>query len=93
MCCRDQALGRQDAVLLQLARAQQFAVVVHAHPARFGRHGDVFLAQGDALAMQLLSATAGVVLMGLLATWLEFNKRLDKSLQERRALPVPSLNS
>lgn len=48
---------------------------------------------GDALAMQLFSATVGVVLMGLLATWLEFNKRLDTSLQERRAAPVPSLHS
>lgn len=43
---------------------------------------------GDALAMQLFSATVGVVLMGLLATWLEFNKRLDTSLQERRAHAV-----
>ncbi|MGY2137355.1 OpgC family protein [Pseudomonas reactans] len=48
---------------------------------------------GDALAMQLFSATVGVVLMGLLATWLEFNKRLDTSLQERRAAPMPSLHS
>lgn len=48
---------------------------------------------GDALAMQLFSATMGVVLMGLLATWLEFNKRLDTSLQERRAAPMPSLHS
>ena len=49
---------------------------------------------GDALAMQLFSAVLGVVLMGLLAAWLEFNKRLDKSLQERAAAPAPpSLNS
>ena len=40
---------------------------------------------GDALAMQLFSATLGVVLMGLLAAWLEFNKRLDTSLQARAA--------
>ncbi|AIB35016.1 hypothetical protein PS706_05009 [Pseudomonas fluorescens] len=45
---------------------------------------------GDALAMQLFSATVGVVLMGLLAAWLEFNKRLDKSLQDRRVLAMPS---
>jgi hypothetical protein len=48
---------------------------------------------GDALAMQLFSALAGVALMGFLATWLEFNKRLDSSLQDRRPVPTPSLNS
>ncbi|MBJ2180332.1 MULTISPECIES: OpgC family protein [Pseudomonas] len=47
---------------------------------------------GDALAMQLFSALAGVVLMGALATWLEFNKRLDSRLQARRSLPTSSLN-
>ena len=36
---------------------------------------------GDALAMQLLTAVAGAALMGLLALWLEFNKRLDQSLK------------
>ena len=36
---------------------------------------------GDALAMQLLTAVAGAALMGLLAMWLEFNKRLDQSLK------------
>ena len=36
---------------------------------------------GDALAMQLLTAVAGAVLMGLLAMWLAFNKRLDQSLK------------
>ena len=40
---------------------------------------------GDALLMQLFSAVLGVVLMGLLAAWLEFNKRLDISLQARAA--------
>ncbi|WP_443697678.1 OpgC domain-containing protein, partial [Pseudomonas sp.] len=48
---------------------------------------------GDALAMQLFSALAGVALMGFLATWLEFNKRLDSSLQGRRSVPTSSLNS
>lgn len=48
---------------------------------------------GDALAMQLFSALAGVALMGFLATWLEFNKRLDSSLQDRRSVPTSSLNS
>lgn len=36
---------------------------------------------GDALAMQLLTAVAGAALMGLLAMWLAFNKRLDQSLK------------
>jgi hypothetical protein len=31
--------------------------------------------------------------MGFLATWLEFNKRLDSSLQDRRSVPTSSLNS
>lgn len=48
---------------------------------------------GDALAMQLFSALAGVALMGFLATWLEFNKRLDSSLQDRRPAPTARLNS
>jgi hypothetical protein len=43
--------------------------------------------------MQLFSALAGVALMGFLATWLEFNKRLDSSLQDRRSVPTSSLNS
>lgn len=48
---------------------------------------------GDALAMQLFSALAGVALMGFLATWLEFNKRLDSSLQDRSSAPTAPLNS
>jgi hypothetical protein len=43
--------------------------------------------------MQLFSALAGVALMGFLATWLEFNKRLDSSLQDRRPAPTAPLNS
>lgn len=35
---------------------------------------------GDTLLVQLLTATVGAALMGMLAMWLEFNKRLDQSL-------------
>ena len=44
---------------------------------------------GDAFAMQIFTAWAGATLMALLAAWLEFNKRLDTSLQSRRATPAP----
>lgn len=33
---------------------------------------------GDSLAAQLLTAIAGVLLMGALAAWMQFNKRLDQ---------------
>ncbi|KAA8560905.1 hypothetical protein FX985_00955 [Pseudomonas extremaustralis] len=46
---------------------------------------------GDAFAMQIFTAWAGAMLMALLAAWLEFNKRLDTSLQSRRATPAPLL--
>lgn len=35
----------------------------------------------DAVAMQVLTALAGAVLMGLLGAWLEFNKRLNRVTQ------------
>jgi hypothetical protein len=35
----------------------------------------------DAFAMQIFTALAGAGLMGLLAVWLEFNKRLTRSVQ------------
>ena len=34
---------------------------------------------GDAVAVQLLTALAGVVLMSALAAWMEFNKRLNQA--------------
>ncbi|TFY88042.1 OpgC domain-containing protein [Pseudomonas nabeulensis] len=43
---------------------------------------------GDALTMQLLTATAGAILMAGLAAWLEFNKRLN----QRAPAPAPALN-
>lgn len=40
---------------------------------------------GDALAMQLFSALSGVLIMALLAAWLDYNKCLDETLRTRAA--------
>ncbi len=44
---------------------------------------------GDAVAMQIGTALAGVALMAAFAAWLEFNKRVDQRLLPRQALSSP----
>ncbi|KWV84434.1 OpgC protein [Pseudomonas fluorescens] len=74
----------QQWLALQLARMGRYSLEVFCLSVVLAPLADMLNAMaGDSLAIKLSTALAGAVLMGLLAAWLDLNKRLDQRYASR----------